>query len=275
MSDVLTIERAQANRAEKDGFIIDRSHGFPTSVFLHFTNSVELLADGKLVLAPPDSCILYDAATPEYFHSIGPLMHDWMHIAGPVRPAMEPFGLEPDQLYCGQKGAVISQIVRDIESELMIQGRFSRELIAADFQKLLIEIARFYSPNPGSSEQPRLGSVTQELSFRTIRSALLSDPGRDWDLSELAAMANLSVSRFSAIYKDLFRVSPIDDLIAARVETAKKCLVNTHLSVQALSGNLGYKNNSHFCRQFKKLTGMTPSEYRKAHAPEALPEAKT
>jgi len=46
------------------------------------------------------------------------------------------------------------------------------------------------------------------------------------------------------------------------MEKAKELLVNNGCNVSEVSDKLGYKNPESFVRQFKKLTGHTPTEYR-------------
>jgi AraC-like DNA-binding protein len=78
----------------------------------------------------------------------------------------------------------------------------------------------------------------------------------------MASLAYLSPSRFHALYRAVFGISPMDDLIHARIDTAKNRLSDTEETVQNLSEQLGYRNVTHFCRQFKQLTGMTPVQFR-------------
>ena len=57
----------------------------------------------------------------------------------------------------------------------------------------------------------------------------------------------------------------MDDLIRARIDTAKNRLTDTDLPVQTVAAELGYRNVTHFCRQFKQLTGLPPTEFRTTH----------
>lgn len=49
------------------------------------------------------------------------------------------------------------------------------------------------------------------------------------------------------------------------IRTAKACelLENTTLSIAEISEKVGYSEHSYFCRVFKKITGQTPSVYRR------------
>ena len=86
-----------------------------------------------------------------------------------------------------------------------------------------------------------------------------------WTVAEMAARMNLSQSRFFSVYRSFYGNSPTDDLIRARIDAAKNALAFTDQPVARIAENLGYNNLTHFIRQFKALTGVSPSVYRKEH----------
>ena len=48
-----------------------------------------------------------------------------------------------------------------------------------------------------------------------------------------------------------------------RIEHAKYILTTTDLTLEQIAEICGYSNEVHFYRQFKQITGLTPSKYRK------------
>ena len=80
----------------------------------------------------------------------------------------------------------------------------------------------------------------------------------------MAGRVGLSKSRFYTIYKNIYGNSPIDDLIRARIDSAKNALQFSSTSISEIAENLGYNNLTHFMRQFKGMTGMIPDQYRKS-----------
>jgi AraC family transcriptional activator of pobA len=57
----------------------------------------------------------------------------------------------------------------------------------------------------------------------------------------------------------------IHDLIMARViDEARRALVFTTASIQAVADGLGFADAAYFSRSFRKRTGQTPRQYRKA-----------
>ena len=73
----------------------------------------------------------------------------------------------------------------------------------------------------------------------------------------------MSPSRFYAVYKNEFGVSPINDLIEARIHLAKSYLSSGEYSVSAAAEKLGYSSTYHFIRQFTKCVGVSPGKFAK------------
>ncbi len=60
---------------------------------------------------------------------------------------------------------------------------------------------------------------------------------------------------------------PITDYVhEVRVNKSKKLLLVTHSSILDISIQVGFSNHAYFCHTFKKLTGMTPSEFRQQNS---------
>ena len=57
----------------------------------------------------------------------------------------------------------------------------------------------------------------------------------------------------------------MQDLIEARINAARQLLTATDLPVHEIAAACGYQNATHFMRQFKEITGLTPSAYRNRH----------
>ena len=92
---------------------------------------------------------------------------------------------------------------------------------------------------------------------------MLSSPEKKWSVKLLAERALLSPSYFQTLYKKSFGISPINDLIEARIKKAEVYLISSNKKETEISTLCGYINVEHFLRQFKALRGLTPSSFRK------------
>jgi AraC-like DNA-binding protein len=82
-------------------------------------------------------------------------------------------------------------------------------------------------------------------------------------VEELAGLAGMSASHFSRVFRGAFGTSPIDWLRRERISQAKRRLGDTEDPVQWIAQAVGYRDRFFFSKDFKKLTGMTPSEFRR------------
>jgi len=97
----------------------------------------------------------------------------------------------------------------------------------------------------------------------SLRIEMLSSPEKKWSVKLLAERALLSPSYFQTLYKKSFGISPINDLIEARIKKAEVYLISSNKKETEISTLCGYINVEHFLRQFKALRGLTPSSFRK------------
>ena len=68
---------------------------------------------------------------------------------------------------------------------------------------------------------------------------------------------------FSRTFKQITGFTFIEYLNGVRIKEAQKLLRKTNLSIGKIAESVGYQNNTHFGRLFKKATGISPLAYRK------------
>lgn len=86
---------------------------------------------------------------------------------------------------------------------------------------------------------------------------------RHIDLGTLATVTNVSPSYLSRLLKEEFG-EPFSKIYGKlKVYWAKQLLETTNWSISEVSDALGYVEPSYFVRSFKKITGITPLNYRK------------
>ncbi|WPJ96179.1 helix-turn-helix transcriptional regulator [Coraliomargarita algicola] len=81
-------------------------------------------------------------------------------------------------------------------------------------------------------------------------------------VEELAAEANLSRIHYGRCFRELTNESPNRYLILKRVERACVLLAQTDWAVDAVAQSIGYNDIYFFSRQFRKVMGCTPTQYR-------------
>lgn len=81
-------------------------------------------------------------------------------------------------------------------------------------------------------------------------------------LKEMAKQINLNHIYFHRLFKSNFKISPLEYLLEKKLNTARRYLTETGLSIQEISDELGFCNQFYFSKMFKKHFDMSPSKYR-------------
>jgi len=110
------------------------------------------------------------------------------------------------------------------------------------------------APAPGTDQV-----VQQALDY-----ILQNQHRADISLAEVADAVSLSPSHLTHVLKDKDGVGYKQFLTASRIETAKKLLHRTNLTIDAVAEQVGYQNTTNFYRLFQRETGLTPAAYRRS-----------
>lgn len=89
---------------------------------------------------------------------------------------------------------------------------------------------------------------------------------RRWTIAELAQIAGMSVPHFYRVFRQATGSSPIGYLKLERISQAKRRLIASPDSVKEIAEQVGYADQFYFSRDFKRYTGMPPSQFRERAA---------
>ena len=93
----------------------------------------------------------------------------------------------------------------------------------------------------------------------------LSNYKREITLEEIASLSNLSVTSFCRYFKLVTKKTYYDFLIEIRISQACRLIIENKLLTEVICFDCGFNNVSNFYRHFKKITHMTPLEYKKKY----------
>ncbi|MFD1953258.1 response regulator [Paenibacillus thailandensis] len=84
----------------------------------------------------------------------------------------------------------------------------------------------------------------------------------DLGIDEVSEFVGLSAGHFCTLFKQITGYTFLEYVTHCRMEKAKYILKNTDVKVYQLAPLVGYQDPKYFTQVFKKITGMTPTEYR-------------
>lgn len=84
-------------------------------------------------------------------------------------------------------------------------------------------------------------------------------------LETLARLTGYSLSHFKAKFRDETGQTPAFYIASLKIEQAKKALLTSDQSVTDIAYSLGWSTGNYFCTVFKKMTGISPLQYRRSN----------
>ncbi len=100
------------------------------------------------------------------------------------------------------------------------------------------------------------------LNLEKVHSLMQAHVHEQLDLDTLAEAANLSKYHFVKKYKELTGTTPINHFIHLKIERACHLLDISNKHINEIAFAVGYEDAYYFSRIFKKMMGVSPSEYR-------------
>lgn len=82
-------------------------------------------------------------------------------------------------------------------------------------------------------------------------------------LDDLCEAAKMKKCYFGRRFKEILSLSPMQYVLVKKIEYSKSMLLETSESVDVIAVSLGFSDQSHFTKTFKKCVGTTPLKYRK------------
>jgi transcriptional regulator GlxA family with amidase domain len=92
-------------------------------------------------------------------------------------------------------------------------------------------------------------------------------------LEEMAQSVNLSSSRLRHLFKAETGVAPAQYFKVIRLRRAQELITTTYLTMKQVMSSVGVHDTGHFAKDFKRIYGVTPAEYRNRYR-EATPNGE-
>jgi AraC family transcriptional regulator len=92
---------------------------------------------------------------------------------------------------------------------------------------------------------------------------------------DLANLVNLSASHFCRAFKVSVGIPPWEYITRRRVDRAREMMSDTDEPLSQVALSCGLSDQSSFCRVFRRVTGQSPSEWRRMHATAAWVHGST
>ena len=166
---------------------------------------------------------------------------------------IEQFGFKEQYHFPG--GAKESRGIFDILNDSWRSHSFDMHLTAAEqFMKFLWRLRFAGEVFRGNGISPKV----QQLMVSIDRHFQLH-----LDLDHLAKVFNISRSHLQTLFKKELGITPYEYHLRRKFEKAKELLLQSSLSISAISQQLAFHDRFHFSREFSRRFGISPAAFRK------------
>ncbi len=174
--------------------------------------------------------------------------------------ALEVMDIDPVRVNLIERVATSDPLIQAIGqaflSELQSAGLAGRLYTESLTNTLLLHLLRHYVAAPQSPPACKGGLATPTL--RLVLEYIQAHLADDLTLAKLAKEAHLSPYHFMRLFQHSTGESLHQYVIRQRVEAAKRLLLHEPLTLADIASQVGFADQSHLGRHFKRLVGVTP-----------------
>jgi len=155
--------------------------------------------------------------------------------------------------------AIIIQYIQGLNLYFENPALLTNELLVLKIKELILLLLQSDKAATINELFQQLFSPKELVIKEMIQAHLFSN----LSISELAMLANQSLSTFKREFETIFNDTPANYIRIKRVEKAQQLLHDTKLSISEICYQTGFSDVSHFSKVFKKQIGITPIEFRR------------
>lgn len=167
-----------------------------------------------------------------------------------------------------KKGLVIHGKAKEQIAELMNNAvhaeNLDRLIALLSILKILAETQELESIT-SSAHAFYKSNDSETLRLNKVYEFTLANYKRDISLSDVASIAHLGITSFCRYFKLMTNKTYNDFLVEIRISHACRALIEDRISTEVICFECGFNNVSNFYRHFKKVTNMTPMEYKRKY----------
>ncbi|MBQ8527487.1 MAG: AraC family transcriptional regulator [Lachnospiraceae bacterium] len=219
----------------------------------HFNGKEQIVTAGHMVLYRPKEPQKY-----EYYGEDQTEVY-WVHFTGGnVTNILRSYGITDDKkvFYCGS-GLDYKNLFRSMINELQMCKENYAEMLEMYLRQIFIMLQRYFTDSLKTDNT----HIIEEIDKATLY--FNEHYSEEISIEEYAQNNHFSVSWFIRNFKHCTGSTPMQYILSKRIYNAEILLHDSTYNVTEIAEIVGYDNPLYFSRIFKKVKGLSPSEYRK------------
>ena len=217
--------------------------------------------DGKEKIVTAGHMVLYRPKEPqkyEYYLEDQTEVY-WVHFTGGnVTNILHSYGLTKDKkvFYCGSDLEYKTHFRSMIQELQMCKDDYT-EMLELHLRQIFIKLHRYFH----SISKAENSRIAEDIDKALLYFA--EHYHEDICIEDYAEKHHMSTGWFIKNFKQYTGTTPMQYILSKRIHNAETLLENEHYNITEISNIVGYDNPLYFSRIFKKVKGISPTEYRK------------
>ncbi|WP_238476038.1 helix-turn-helix domain-containing protein [Clostridium manihotivorum] len=149
----------------------------------------------------------------------------------------------------------VKDLILDMIDEYENKKQGSQTMVYSHFMELVVFLSRLHDLS-GSGINSNLINIAKATSY------MENNFQNPINLKDLADEAGISVRHLDRIFKEHYKTTPINYLLRLRIQYACLLLKKSDYTISDVAYESGFGDSNYFARQFKKIMGFSPKDYR-------------
>ena len=237
-------------------FLIDRKNFNNNLVMITLKGELHVEQNGKQLILKDGEGVIMELRSQHKYYANPNIKTSfiWFHFRGkPCEAVMEKLEKDGQLPFWFKDTGEWKKIYRCLE--IISEAKKYEYTVSSIIYDIILNISeKAYSDSENSDEF-----------ILNVNSYIEKNIFSDITLDDLAKSLHLSKYYFCRCFKAKLGMPPIQYVILKKIEAAKKILITSNDKIDSISNELCFTDRSHFSKAFKKYTGQSPGEYRKAY----------
>lgn len=153
----------------------------------------------------------------------------------------------------------ISGTILEIREECDRKAYMYKEKLKGLLQSFVVELLRIHNVQ---GEMPRKSPRSFQVAPALVY--VKQHYNEEIRIRDLADECSISESHFRRIFQECMNMTPNDYVNVVRIHEASSLLLKSHATMEEVAYRVGYGNVSTFNRNFKRMLGMTPYQWKRS-----------
>lgn len=141
---------------------------------------------------------------------------------------------------------------------IIVKPYKTEDIIATVF----LAINNFYYKKSNTLQNADFNKIEFPIQIKDTLNYIDQNLHKKIEVSQLAALTRWDTPHFTRVFKQFVQMTPYQYILKQKINASKQIIVTSNDQLHAIAEDFGFSSYSNYCNAFKKMTNMSPENYR-------------